>query len=103
MIQGRIWGPPTLPFQGSPPSPPPQFCCVCPSPPGDDSWDLITCYCQKPFAGRPMIECSQCGTWIHLSCAKVKKNNVPDVFYCQKCREGPRRAPPAAPRPGGDA
>lgn len=50
-----------------------------------------------------MIECSQCGTWIHLSCAKVKKNNVPDVFYCQKCREGPRRAPPAAPRPGGDA
>lgn len=70
---------------------------------GDDSWDLITCYCQKPFAGRPMIECSQCGTWIHLSCAKVKKNNVPDVFYCQKCREGPpRRAPPAAPRPSGD-
>ncbi|XP_077645585.1 PHD finger protein 23 [Lonchura striata] len=69
---------------------------------GDDSWDLITCYCQKPFAGRPMIECSQCGTWIHLSCAKVKKNNVPDVFYCQKCREGPRRAAPATPRPTGD-
>ncbi|XP_075345443.1 LOW QUALITY PROTEIN: PHD finger protein 23 [Mycteria americana] len=69
---------------------------------GDDSWDLITCYCQKPFAGRPMIECSQCGTWIHLSCAKVKKNNVPDVFYCQKCREGARRAPPGTPRPGGD-
>ncbi|XP_050179246.1 LOW QUALITY PROTEIN: PHD finger protein 23 [Myiozetetes cayanensis] len=68
---------------------------------GDDSWDLITCYCQKPFAGRPMIECSQCGTWIHLSCAKVKKNNVPDVFYCQKCREGPRRAPPGTPRAGG--
>ncbi|NXN00777.1 PHF23 protein, partial [Sylvia borin] len=69
---------------------------------GDDSWDLITCYCQKPFAGRPMIECSQCGTWIHLSCAKVKKNNVPDVFYCQKCREGPRRAAAAAPRASGD-
>ncbi|NXR32543.1 PHF23 protein, partial [Zosterops hypoxanthus] len=70
---------------------------------GDDSWDLITCYCQKPFAGRPMIECSQCGTWIHLSCAKVKKNNVPDVFYCQKCREGPRRAGPATPRATGDS
>ncbi|XP_059346599.1 PHD finger protein 23 isoform X1 [Ammospiza nelsoni] len=70
---------------------------------GDDSWDLITCYCQKPFAGRPMIECSQCGTWIHLSCAKVKKNNVPDVFYCQKCREGPRRATPATPRATGDS
>lgn len=75
------------------------FCCFL----GDDSWDLITCYCQKPFAGRPMIECSQCGTWIHLSCAKVKKNNVPDVFYCQKCREGPRRATPATPRATGDS
>ncbi|KAI1903332.1 hypothetical protein AGOR_G00026110 [Albula goreensis] len=53
---------------------------------GDDSWDLITCYCGKPFAGRPMIECNQCGVWVHLSCAKIKKSNVPDVFYCHKCR-----------------
>ncbi|XP_062840399.1 PHD finger protein 23 [Anolis carolinensis] len=60
---------------------------------GDDSWDLITCYCQKPFAGRPMIECNQCGTWIHLSCAKIKKTNVPDIFYCQKCKEGSRKHP----------
>ncbi|XP_029435963.1 PHD finger protein 23 [Rhinatrema bivittatum] len=57
---------------------------------GDDSWDLITCYCQKPFAGRPMIECNQCSTWIHLSCAKIKKTHVPDVFFCQKCKEGGR-------------
>lgn len=34
-----------------------------------------------------MIECSLCGTWIHLSCAKIKKTNVPDFFYCQKCKE----------------
>uniref|UniRef100_A0A674KAC5 PHD finger protein 13 n=1 Tax=Terrapene triunguis TaxID=2587831 RepID=A0A674KAC5_9SAUR len=72
---------------------------------GDDSWDLITCYCQKPFAGRPMIECNQCGTWIHLSCAKIKKTNVPDIFYCQKCKEGARKAAAAAapaPRGGGE-
>jgi len=54
---------------------------------GDDSWDLITCYCGKPFAGRPMIECNQCGVWVHLSCAKIKKSNVPDIFYCHKCRD----------------
>ncbi|XP_026854392.2 PHD finger protein 23A [Electrophorus electricus] len=54
---------------------------------GDDSWDLITCYCGKPFAGRPMIECDECGVWVHLSCAKIKKNNVPDVFYCHRCRD----------------
>ncbi|XP_030636488.1 PHD finger protein 23B [Chanos chanos] len=57
---------------------------------GDDSWDLITCYCGKPFAGRPMIECNQCGVWVHLSCAKIKKSNVPDIFYCHKCRDSRR-------------
>ncbi|XP_063786723.1 PHD finger protein 23 isoform X2 [Pseudophryne corroboree] len=55
---------------------------------GDDSWDLVTCYCEKPFAGRPMIECNICCTWVHLSCAKIRKSNVPDIYYCQKCREG---------------
>lgn len=57
---------------------------------GDDSWDLITCYCGKPFAGRPMIECSQCSVWVHLSCAKIKKSNVPDIFNCHKCRDSRR-------------
>ncbi|KAA0723226.1 PHD finger protein 23B [Triplophysa tibetana] len=57
---------------------------------GDDSWDLITCYCGKPFAGRPMIECSQCNIWVHLSCAKIKKSNVPDIFNCHKCRDSRR-------------
>ncbi|KAJ8342985.1 hypothetical protein SKAU_G00329130 [Synaphobranchus kaupii] len=67
---------------------------------GDDSWDLITCYCGKPFAGRPMIECNQCGIWVHLSCAKIKKSNVPDIFFCHKCRDcrqdrrsGPKKDP----------
>ncbi|XP_078391833.1 PHD finger protein 23-like [Cetorhinus maximus] len=54
----------------------------------DDSWGLVTCYCQKPFAGRPMIECNQCNTWIHLSCAKIRKSKVPDVFFCERCRDG---------------
>ncbi|XP_043539303.1 PHD finger protein 23B [Chiloscyllium punctatum] len=54
----------------------------------DDSWSLVTCYCQKPFAGRPMIECNQCNTWIHLSCAKIRKSKVPDVFFCERCRDG---------------
>ncbi|CAM9939916.1 unnamed protein product [Lampetra fluviatilis] len=53
----------------------------------DASWKLITCYCMKPFAGRPMIECDECGTWVHLYCAKIRKSNVPDVFVCQPCRE----------------
>ncbi|XP_051521095.1 PHD finger protein 23A-like isoform X2 [Myxocyprinus asiaticus] len=57
---------------------------------GDDSWDLITCYCGKPFAGRPMIECDECSIWVHLSCAKIKKSNVPDIFYCHRCQDSRR-------------
>lgn len=53
----------------------------------DDSYDSITCFCQKPFGGRPMIECSKCLTWIHLSCAKIRRNNIPEEFTCQKCRD----------------
>ncbi|XP_062842361.1 PHD finger protein 13 [Trichomycterus rosablanca] len=53
----------------------------------DDSWDLVTCFCMKPFAGRAMIECNQCNTWIHLSCAKIRKSNVPEMFTCQQCKD----------------
>ncbi|KAI1235936.1 hypothetical protein IHE44_0002029, partial [Lamprotornis superbus] len=44
---------------------------------------------QLPFAGRPMIECNECATWIHLSCAKIRKSNVPDIFICQRPRSCP--------------
>ena len=54
--------------------------------PVDADWDLVTCYCQKPYAGRDMIECDTCETWVHYSCAKIRKTNVPEVFNCQKCR-----------------
>ncbi|XP_041367608.1 PHD finger protein 13-like [Gigantopelta aegis] len=53
----------------------------------DDDADLITCFCMKPYSGRPMIECSECATWIHLSCAKIRKTNIPDTYMCQKCRD----------------
>ncbi|XP_025088304.1 PHD finger protein 13-like [Pomacea canaliculata] len=53
---------------------------------GDDI-DSITCYCMKPFANRPMIECDECQLWIHLSCAKIRRTNIPKNFVCQPCRD----------------
>ena len=53
----------------------------------DDSWNLVTCFCRRPFAGRPMIECSKCQTWVHLYCAKIKKDHVPDTYFCPKCSD----------------
>jgi len=54
----------------------------------DEGWNMITCFCGKPFAGRPMIECSGCYTWIHIKCARLKRTHIPEVWYCNKCREG---------------
>ncbi len=33
-----------------------------------------------------MIECSKCLTWIHLKCAGVRKNNIPETWHCAKCK-----------------
>ncbi|KAK2705364.1 PHD finger protein 23B-like isoform X2 [Artemia franciscana] len=52
-----------------------------------DGFNEVTCYCGKPYAGRPMIECSRCLTWLHLSCARVKRTNIPDEYICTRCRE----------------
>lgn len=53
----------------------------------EESYDLVTCFCMKPYNGRPMIECTSCLTWIHLSCAKVRKSNIPDEYICQRCKD----------------
>lgn len=33
-----------------------------------------------------MIECSGCLTWLHMSCAKVKRKNIPEFYYCDGCK-----------------
>merc|ERR1712226_696485 len=46
----------------------------------------VTCYCKKPYGGRPMIECSSCSVWVNLTCAKVKRTAIPDIWYCAFCK-----------------
>jgi len=53
-----------------------------------DNEDLITCYCNRPYAGRPMVECDSCLTWIHITCTDLKRRDrVPEVWHCYKCVE----------------
>ena len=54
--------------------------------PQEDGWNSVTCFCRKPFAGRPMIECSACLTWVHLKCANMHRKKIPDEWYCPSCR-----------------
>lgn len=55
----------------------------------DGEEEEITCYCRKPYGGRPMIECSSCLTWVHLTCAKVKRSAIPDTWLCSLCKQKP--------------
>lgn len=50
-----------------------------------DSYNSVTCFCGKPYATRPMIECSTCLTWLHFSCAKINRKQIPETFICKKC------------------
>lgn len=59
----------------------------------DDSWDQVTCFCGKPFAGRPMIECSSCLTWVHLKCAKLRRTHIPDTWHCKTCKDSSSSRP----------
>ena len=61
----------------------------------EDGWNEVTCFCKKPFAGRPMIECTGCLTWVHLKCAKLNRNRIPEHWYCHKCR--PKKSKTATP------
>lgn len=44
-----------------------------------------------------MIECSRCLTWLHLSCAKIKRKKIPEIFICVKCAKKPSGNEPASP------
>jgi len=65
---------------------------------GEDGWNSVTCFCRKPFAGRPMIECTGCLVWVHLKCAKLNRRKIPDEWFCANCRQDPFLASPPQPR-----
>jgi hypothetical protein len=33
-----------------------------------------------------MIECSRCLTWLHLKCAKLTRQRIPETWFCQRCK-----------------
>ena len=55
----------------------------------DSSFDQVTCFCGKPYMGRPMIECSMCYNWLHLSCVHLRKSNIPETYICDACKRSP--------------
>lgn len=36
--------------------------------------------------GKPMVECSDCLTWMHIKCVGLRKNAIPKDWYCAPCK-----------------
>ena len=33
-----------------------------------------------------MIDCDDCHTWFHASCVGLSEQNVPDQWFCSRCK-----------------
>lgn len=51
---------------------------------GDESW-IVDCPCGVNYDdGEEMVECDECGVWVHTACCRVAKG-LP-TFVCDKCK-----------------
>ncbi|ESQ38484.1 hypothetical protein EUTSA_v10029370mg, partial [Eutrema salsugineum] len=50
----------------------------------DGSW-TVDCVCGVNFDdGKEMVNCDECGVWVHTRCSRYVKGN--DLFACHKCK-----------------
>ncbi|KIM34385.1 hypothetical protein M408DRAFT_19298 [Serendipita vermifera MAFF 305830] len=56
----------------------------------DKDSDEVACICKGPDDGRPMIQCDNCHSWLHVDCVtrEEERNRLPDKWYCWKCPVG---------------
>jgi hypothetical protein len=66
---------------------------------GDESW-TVDCPCGVSFDdGEEMVECDECGVWVHTACCRVPKGLT--TFVCDKCKGKKKESEeaPEAPQP----
>ena len=47
---------------------------------------LEGCKCDRQHAGKQMVRCCQCSSWIHAECIAEKEEYVPGVWSCFQCQ-----------------
>ena len=47
----------------------------------------VYCVCHLPESyDSNMIECDKCGSWFHFKCMGLRKNALPDTWFCTNCK-----------------
>lgn len=63
----------------------------------DESW-TVDCPCGVSFDdGEEMVECDECGVWVHTACCRVPKGLT--TFVCDKCKSKKKESEEAPDHP----
>eukprot|EP00732_Lithocolla_globosa_P003011 Lithocolla_globosa_v1_NODE_2220_length_2104_cov_18.222548.p1 type:complete len:544 gc:universal NODE_2220_length_2104_cov_18.222548:1955-324(-) len=56
---------------------------------GNDDGGEIGCICEYEDDDGFMIQCEQCLVWQHTVCVGISQQNIPEQYYCEKCKPRP--------------
>ncbi|KAI8827069.1 uncharacterized protein EV422DRAFT_593847, partial [Fimicolochytrium jonesii] len=55
----------------------------------DENEEVIRCICHYNDDDGNTIACDKCGVWQHMLCVGIDPNDVPEKYYCEKCKPRP--------------
>jgi hypothetical protein len=54
-----------------------------------DDEGIIRCICGYNDDDGFTIQCEKCMVWQHAACVGIRKDNVPDEYFCEDCDPRP--------------
>lgn len=57
----------------------------------DEDSGIILCICGFEEDDGFTIQCERCNVWQHAQCVDISEDEVPDIYYCDKCDQNPHR------------
>lgn len=57
----------------------------------DEDSGIILCICGFEEDDGFTIQCERCNVWQHAQCVDISEDDVPDIYYCDKCDTNPNR------------
>ena len=54
--------------------------------PSNNSAENTSCICNRPHITNTfMLDCDRCHKWFHGSCVSVRRDSIPDSWFCDEC------------------
>nr|CAD7403103.1 unnamed protein product [Timema poppensis] len=56
------------------------------APEGEDEDSVTRCICDFQHDDGYMICCDKCFVWQHVDCMEIDRNNIPELYSCERCQ-----------------